>query len=155
MVGTALAFWMRSVLACATCGARLAPSAPSVPRAAPVPPESLMKSRREKDALGESCDVAGRGGATTLAESAAAIVVSSMGVSLVSLIEIVQWPRRLVNIVNMNGLTNVSGPGGQVRVYGGLYCVGARRRRSAQPHTEEPEMFKKSEEQEWTRFRGA
>src|ERR1043165_4997025 len=47
-VGTDLAFWMRSTRACATEGARLTPSAPSVPSAAETPPESLMKSRRER-----------------------------------------------------------------------------------------------------------
>src|SRR5260221_14242997 len=47
MVGTDRAFWMRSVRACVTDGARLTPSAPSVPSAADAPPESLMKSRRE------------------------------------------------------------------------------------------------------------
>src|SRR5712692_1724535 len=47
IVGTARAFWMRSVRAWATDGARLRPSAPSVPSAAETPPDSLMKSRRD------------------------------------------------------------------------------------------------------------
>src|ERR1700680_3214753 len=47
MVGTAVAFWMRSVRAWATAGVSLRPSAPSVPRAAVMPPENLTKSRRD------------------------------------------------------------------------------------------------------------
>src|SRR5918911_2264347 len=53
---------MRNVRACATDGARLTPSAPSAPRAADTPPESLTKSRRVRPPAGLDAAVAAGGG---------------------------------------------------------------------------------------------
>src|SRR6266566_5219799 len=139
MVGTAWAFWMRSVRACATDGARLMPSAPRVPRAAVIPPESLTKSRRESAPWEPKLASSLGGGA------GAAIGERDPPTGIVEL---------ATGVVNMPGVQSATVRGRRRS----LYCVRARRHRrrhSRLSPRRRSQMFKKSEEQEWTRFRGA
>src|SRR5919199_3966429 len=177
---------MRNVRACATDGARLTPSAPSAPRAADTPPESLTKSRRVRPPAGLDAAVAAGGGTdAAIRPKSPSWDAGFQGVGDVPVIwgycapSRTQLHRPTARPPTRGRVACAVGPAvvgssatrrcGADPVRPNFYTrsgrvgeVGGERRVLRSPPIGSPDlprrrslMFKKSEEQEGTRFRGA
>src|SRR5579872_7054641 len=127
MVGTDLAFWIRNARAWAIVGARLTPSAPRAPSATETPPDRRMKSRRESVLRTPVTPSTGGVGRDAAMGTTAASCESQC--------------------------TGLSCDG--MKAYTASGRAGERLPPGTRPGRRRSHMFKKSEEQEWTRFRGA